>query len=108
MLVISAGVAYASYSEINFVVIGVIYQMCSLASESTRLTLVQILLQRNGLKLNPITTLYYIAPASGAFLLLPWSFIEMPKFLSGFIQPSRLTLLHLLANALSAFGTLHS
>lgn len=36
----------------------------------------QILLQRRGLSLNPITTMYYIAPASFAFLALPWSVIE--------------------------------
>ena len=43
--------------ELNFVVIGVVLQMCSICTESTRLVLVQILLQRRGLKLNPITTL---------------------------------------------------
>ena len=41
----TAGVAIASYGEINFVVIGVIVQLVSVATESTRLTLVQILLQ---------------------------------------------------------------
>ena len=37
---------------------------------------VQILLQRRGLSLNPITTMYYIAPASFLFLSVPWGFIE--------------------------------
>ncbi len=44
-VVVTAGVAIASYGEINFVVIGVIVQLVSVATESTRLTLVQILLQ---------------------------------------------------------------
>ena len=39
------GVAIASYGELNFVLIGVILQLISVATESTRLTLVQILLQ---------------------------------------------------------------
>ena len=37
---------------------------------------VQILLQRRGLSLNPITTMYYIAPASFLFLCVPWGVIE--------------------------------
>jgi hypothetical protein len=44
-VVVTAGVAIASYGEINFVVIGVIMQLLSVTTESTRLTLVQILLQ---------------------------------------------------------------
>jgi len=46
-------------------------------AERCRLFLqVQILLQRRGLSLNPITTMYYIAPVSFAFLSIPWGFIE--------------------------------
>lgn len=45
MLVIGTGIAIASYGEINFVWIGVVLQMSSVATESCRLTLVQILLQ---------------------------------------------------------------
>ena len=44
-VVVTVGVAIASYGESNFVVIGVILQLISVATESTRLTLVQILLQ---------------------------------------------------------------
>ena len=76
MLVVSVGVAIASYGEINFVVIGVMLQMISICTESTRLTLVQILLQSRGLKLNPVTTLYYIAPCSAGFLLVPFALLE--------------------------------
>jgi hypothetical protein len=72
MLVIAVGICIASYGEINFVVVGVMLQMASVATESTRLTLVQILLQRRGIKLNPITTLYLIAPCCFAFLCVPF------------------------------------
>lgn len=41
----TVGVGIASYGEINFVVIGVVLQLISVMTESTRLTLVQILLQ---------------------------------------------------------------
>ncbi len=57
MIVVTIGVAIASYGEINFVLVGVILQLLSVMTESTRLTLVQILLQRRGLTLNPITTM---------------------------------------------------
>ena len=40
MLVVTAGVAVASYGEINLVWIGVFFQLLSVATESTRLTLV--------------------------------------------------------------------
>lgn len=52
-VVVTIGVAIASYGEINFVVIGVILQLISVATESTRLTLVQILLQVSTCNLMP-------------------------------------------------------
>lgn len=102
MVVIAIGVAIASYGEINFVVIGVVLQMASVATESTRLTLVQILLQRRGIKLNPITTLYLIAPCCFAFLCIPFFFIELPKLLND--TNVRLDPLVFLTNAGAAFG----
>ena len=39
-------------------------------------------LQRRGLSLNPITTMYYIAPASFAFLSIPWFFIEARELMN--------------------------
>ena len=41
MIVVTVGVAIASYGEINLVWIGVALQLLSVASESTRLTLVR-------------------------------------------------------------------
>ncbi|KAL0413963.1 UNVERIFIED_CONTAM: putative sugar phosphate/phosphate translocator [Sesamum radiatum] len=43
-----------------------------------RLVLTQVLLQKKGLTLNPITSLYYIAPCSFVFLFVPWYLLEMP------------------------------
>ena len=88
--------------ELNFVVIGVVLQMCSICTEATRLVLVQILLQRRGLKLNPITTLYYIAPCCFTFLLLPFAMIEAPKIMNDptvYFSP-----FVFLTNAAAAFG----
>ena len=81
---LSSAISFGSSAagELNFIVIGVILQMCSICTESTRLVLVQILLQRRGLKLNPITTLYYIAPCCFGFLLLPFALLEAPKIMN--------------------------
>ena len=62
MVWISAGVAIASYGEIHFHPLGATYQVAGICAEALRLVLTQTLLQKKGLSLNPITTLYYVAP----------------------------------------------
>ena len=74
MVVIAAGVAMASYGELNFSVPGMLCMFSAMSCEAVRLTLVQTLLQRQDLQLNPLTTLYYIMPISTA-CLLPIAFI---------------------------------
>lgn len=59
-----------------FVLVGFLWQCASMVSEATRLTLVQILLQGKGIKLNPITTMYYISPVCLACLLIPFAVLE--------------------------------
>ena len=44
-MVITTGVAIASYGEVKFVLFGMILQLLAVGTESTRLILVQILLQ---------------------------------------------------------------
>jgi drug/metabolite transporter (DMT)-like permease len=102
MILVTIGVAIASYGEINFNLVGVMFQMTSILTESVRLVLVQILLQSRGLKLNPITTLYYVAPCCFLFLLLPFLTIEYTKL----VNDTDLTFspLMLLGNAIAAFG----
>lgn len=102
MVVVTIGVGIASFGEINFNIIGVAFQLSSIFMESVRLVLVQILLQSRGLKLNPITTLYYVAPCCFAFLLLPFFSIEARLLMSDpdvVIKP-----MIFLSNALAAFG----
>jgi drug/metabolite transporter (DMT)-like permease len=79
MLSISFGVAIAAYGEARFNVTGVSLQLAAVAFEATRLVLIQILLTSKGISLNPITSLYYVAPCCLAFLLLPWGFVELPR-----------------------------
>ncbi|KAK3119693.1 hypothetical protein QOZ80_9AG0673860 [Eleusine coracana subsp. coracana] len=79
MLGVSAGVAVAAYGEARFDARGVALQLAAVAAEATRLVLIQILLTSKGVKLNPITSLYYIAPCCLVFLAVPWYFVELPR-----------------------------
>ncbi|XP_047307824.1 probable sugar phosphate/phosphate translocator At3g17430 [Impatiens glandulifera] len=78
MLLVSVGVVVSSYGEIHFNVVGTLYQVTGIFAEALRLVLTQVLLQKKGLTLNPITSLYYIAPCSFLFLAIPWYFLEKP------------------------------
>jgi hypothetical protein len=78
MLLVSVGVVISSYGEIHFNIVGTVYQVTGIFAEALRLVLTQVLLQKKGLTLNPITSLYYIAPCSFVFLALPWYVLEKP------------------------------
>ncbi|XP_008394064.2 probable sugar phosphate/phosphate translocator At4g32390 [Malus domestica] len=78
MISISIGVAIAAYGEARFDTWGVMLQLGAVAFEATRLVLIQILLTSKGITLNPITSLYYVAPCCLAFLFVPWIFVEYP------------------------------
>ncbi|XP_061366276.1 probable sugar phosphate/phosphate translocator At3g17430 [Gastrolobium bilobum] len=79
MLLVSVGVVISSYGEIHFNVLGTVYQVTGIVAEALRLVLTQVLLQKKGLTLNPITSLYYIAPCSFVFLFVPWYILEKPE-----------------------------
>lgn len=78
MVSISVGVAIAAYGEAKFDSWGVVLQLGAVAFEATRLVMIQILLTSKGITLNPITSLYYVAPCCLVFLLVPWIFVELP------------------------------
>lgn len=101
MLLVALGVAIASYGEINFNTFGVMLQLGSIATESVRLVLVQLLLQSRGLKLNPITTLYYVSPCCFMFLLVPFFGLEWLKIINDpdvVVNP-----IYMISNAMVAF-----
>ncbi|KAJ8643125.1 hypothetical protein MRB53_004873 [Persea americana] len=79
MLSISVGVAVAAYGEAQFDGRGVGLQLAAVAFEATRLVLIQILLTSKGITLNPITSLYYVAPCCLVFLFVPWVIVELPQ-----------------------------
>lgn len=78
MVGISVGVGIAAYGEAKFSGWGVFLQLGAVAFEATRLVLIQILLTSKGISLNPITSLYYIAPCCFVFLAIPWILVEYP------------------------------
>ncbi|KXZ44372.1 hypothetical protein GPECTOR_68g343 [Gonium pectorale] len=82
LAVVTVGVATASYGEIAFNLIGFLFQSGSIVTESFRLCLIQLLLQARGIKLNPVTTLYYIAPPCFLFLCPPFLVLEAPRMLN--------------------------
>jgi hypothetical protein len=61
MSVISGGVLIASYGEVNFKWI-VVYMMGGVVGEAFRLIFIELLLKRKGLKMDPITMMYYVSP----------------------------------------------
>ncbi|KAJ9681169.1 hypothetical protein PVL29_020184 [Vitis rotundifolia] len=79
MSVISFGVLVASYGEIDINWIGVVYQMGGVVAEALRLIFMEILVKRKGLKLNPVSVMYYVSPCSALCLFIPWIFLEKPK-----------------------------
>ncbi|GAV68340.1 TPT domain-containing protein [Cephalotus follicularis] len=78
MLSISVGVAIAAYGEARFNTWGLFLQLSAVVFEATRLVLIEILLASRGIRLNPITSLYYVAPCCLMFLLVPWCYMELP------------------------------
>jgi hypothetical protein len=73
------GVAIASFGEIDFVLIGFLYQLGGILFEAIRLCLVQKLLNGDEFKMNPLVSLYYFAPVCAAMnvvIALVW---EVPK-----------------------------
>ena len=62
MSVISFGVLVASYGEIDINWVGVVYQMGGVVGEALRLIFMEIFVKRKGLKLNPISVMYYVSP----------------------------------------------
>lgn len=69
MTIISAGVTIASYGEVNFNWIGVVYMMGGVVGEAFRLIFIELLLKRKGLKLDPIVMMYYVSPCRLVIML---------------------------------------
>ncbi|ATY65755.1 DUF250 domain membrane protein [Cordyceps militaris CM01] len=76
---IVVGVIIASFGEIDFVLVGFLFQMAGILFEALRLTMVQRLLSSADFKMDPLVSLYYFAPVCAAMNGLVALFWEVPK-----------------------------
>ena len=95
------GVVVASFGEITFVLIGFIYQCAGIAFESTRLVLIQKLLNGDEYKMDPLVSLYYYAPVCAVMNTAIALVMEIPYITKDEISAVGLPILF--ANALVAF-----
>ena len=101
IVVIVVGVAIASVGEINFSVIGFLYQVDGIVFEAMRIVMIQVMLSAEGMKMDPLVSLYYYAPVCAAFNIVVAMFSEVPSFQWQDLANTGLTMLFL--NALVAF-----
>jgi hypothetical protein len=102
MATIAVGIAVASYGELNFHAFGFALLLASIACEAVRVVSIQILLTAADIKLNSVTTLYYVSPACFVFLSVPFVFLELPKFTTS--EDVNVNPAVLLSNAALAFA----
>ncbi|TVY58214.1 putative sugar phosphate/phosphate translocator [Lachnellula cervina] len=72
------GVVLASFGEIEFVLIGFLYQMGGIVFEAVRICMVQRLLNGSEFKMDPLVSLYYFAPVCAVMNLTIALFWEVP------------------------------
>lgn len=77
--VIVLGVIIASFGEIAFVTLGVIYQIGGVVFEALRLALVSKLLSDPSYKMDPLVSLYYYAPVCAVMNLFIALVLEVPS-----------------------------
>jgi len=78
--VIVAGVALASAGEINFSMVGFLFQLGGIVFEAMRLIMIQILLSEDGQKMDPLVSLYYYAPVCALMNMFIAGVVEAPHF----------------------------
>jgi drug/metabolite transporter (DMT)-like permease len=99
--IIVAGVVMASYGEIGFRWIGVLFSVGGTAFEAMRLLSVQILLSENGQNMDPLVSLYYYAPVCAIMNFMIAMAGELPNF--DYADLDRIGSFPLLLSAILAF-----
>lgn len=69
MVVIGAGVAASSLGELQFSGVGATFMFGAMLAEAFKMILLQTMMQRTELQINPVNALYYVMPASTLCLL---------------------------------------
>ncbi|KAK1924724.1 triose-phosphate transporter family-domain-containing protein [Papiliotrema laurentii] len=99
VILISVGCALAAYGEVHFELYGFVCQASAVIFESSRLVMIQILLQ--GLKMDPLCSLHYYAPVCA---IINACFLPFTEGLAPFQEFMRVGPLIMLSNAAVAFG----
>lgn len=99
--VMCVGVTIASYGEIEFDALGLVFQLTSITAEAARLVATQSLLQAHLPKSNPLVSISLFAPCSLIFLL-PVALYKEPAALAALGSGSG-TGVVVLGNTLTAF-----
>ena len=73
------GVVIASFGEIEFVLIGFMFQLGGIVFEALRLVMVQKLLSSAEYKMDPLVSLYYFAPICAMMNFCVAAMIEIPR-----------------------------
>lgn len=95
------GVVIASFGEIQFVMIGFLFQVGGIVFEAVRLVMVQRILSSPDFKMDPLVSLYYYAPACAIMNGIVLLFTEFPTLTM--VDINRVGGFTLLANASVAF-----
>lgn len=69
MVIIGAGVAASSLGELQFSGVGATFMLLAMLAEAFKMILLQTMMQRTDLQINPVNALYYVMPASTVCLL---------------------------------------
>ena len=85
VLMICSGVSLSSIGEMEFVLLGFIFQMCGGLSESIRLVLQDKMLR--DIKLDSLSTIYYLAPPSFLFIAVGFFIFEYSSFKIDLLTP---------------------
>lgn len=96
------GVIIASLGEIQFVLIGFLFQLGGIVFEAIRLVMVQRLLSSAEYKMDPLVSLYYFAPVCAIMNFCFAIVFELPRITM--TQVYNVGLLTLLLNAVIAFA----
>ncbi|KAM0348002.1 hypothetical protein ACHAPU_004505 [Fusarium lateritium] len=80
VMLIVAGVALASFGEIEFSWWGFTFQMCGTIAEAVRVVMIQVMLSAEGLRMDPLVGLYYYAPVCTLMNLVVVFLSEGPRF----------------------------
>ncbi|GAX83205.1 hypothetical protein CEUSTIGMA_g10631.t1 [Chlamydomonas eustigma] len=103
IVLVTCGVGISAYGEAHLVVNGLVLLVVSMVFDAIRLTLTQQMIQSSGIRFNPITTLYYIAPVASCFLSIPFMLLEV-RGATGFLGNVSGGLWHFIFNAGNAFA----